>query len=245
MRGIHDSGADMKEFDVANFLLKGFLLSALCFGFLDVWFLNLFYVSDPTFRDILSQVTYLGDSEWMLIGSLGIGCLSYAWFRWLRSRGAEPKIRFKWRVLSHRAAFVFIAVAATGIFASLSKNSIGRARPYLIEEVGPHGFSPFAFDSQWAAWPSGHTTTAFAMATALAILFPKFRYVYFALAVIAGLSRTMLGAHYLADTIMGATIGVAGTILIYRWLRNKMFLTYPRNPRQSQAKSETESDISS
>ena len=231
----------MKDMDVANVALKGFLLSAFCFGFMDVWFLNLFYAVDPQIRGIWSKITYLGDAEWMLIGSLILGIGYYGQFRYK----TKKHIKGRWKALrrSRQFTFIFAAVAITGITASLVKNSIGRARPYLIETAGPHGFSPFAFDSQWASWPSGHSTTAFAMATALALVAPKYRMVFLAIAAIAATSRAIIGAHYISDVIMGSTLGMVGTVLIYRWLDKKLQLTfYPRYPRNTQAAKASESD---
>ncbi len=229
----------MKDLDVANTALKGFLLSAFCFAFLDVWFLNLFYVQDPDIRAIWKHITYLGDSEWMLIGSLVLGSISYGMYRFRRKN--RIKHWWRWRIWYRMSVFVFASVAITGIFASLTKYSIGRARPQMIEEFGPFAFDPFAFDAKWAAWPSGHTTTAFAMATALAIIVPRYRPVFFLFAGIAGISRAVLGAHYISDVIMGATVGTVGTVLIYRWFGRKLLNhTYPHH---SHAGDSRESDI--
>lgn len=207
----------MKDLDVINFAFKGLLLSAFSFAFMDMWFLNLFYAQDPDTRDMWSMVTYLGDSEWMLIGSL----ICFIGFYLCAKFGKRQR---RWKRYSHKFLFIFSAVAITGITAALLKNSIGRARPHLVETEGPYGFNVFAFDSEYASWPSGHSTTAFAFATAMAILFPRFAPFFYLVAGIAAASRAIIGAHYLSDVIMGATLGTVGTVLIYRWLRTKLKL---------------------
>ncbi len=237
----------MQNLNVPNFVLKGFLASVFSFAFLDLWFYNLFSARTPEIRAIWAEITYLGDSEWMLIGALALGGISFGIYR-LKFRqhrlSNEKNGWWVWKRRYHLAVFVFSSVALTGIFSSLAKNSIGRARPYLIEEVGHRGFNPLAFQSEWAAWPSGHTTTAFAMATALTLIVPKFRIVFFAIAAIAGFSRGALGAHYLSDIIMGATVGIAGTVLIYHWQSKKLLIrSFPRYPRNTQATESDESDI--
>ena len=61
------------------------------------------------------------------------------------------------------------------------------------------------------SFPSGHTTTAFAIATILCLYFAncKSQYIWFLLAIIAGLSRVYLSQHYLIDVFVGSFIGIA------------------------------------
>jgi membrane-associated phospholipid phosphatase len=65
------------------------------------------------------------------------------------------------------------------------------------------------------SFPSGHATTAFAMATALSVIYPKGRFLFFAIAILACAQRLFAGAHYLSDVIAGAILGyVLATITI-------------------------------
>lgn len=61
----------------------------------------------------------------------------------------------------------------------------------------------------WHSFPSGHTTTAFAVFTILCLYFRKCKsqYVWLALAMIAGLSRVYLSQHFLLDVFVGSFIG--------------------------------------
>ncbi len=194
-----------------------FVLSAISFLMLDERFYHLVLTEDKGQRKLLKKLTYIGDAEWMLIGSLALYVIGLIMFKFI----AKTEI---WRTISNKGLFVFAAVALPGIFASLTKNTIGRARPKLFETEGPFGFDFMAFDSKFAGWPSGHTTTAFAMATAIALLFPRLAYITFPLAILAAYTRTALGAHYLADVTMGAAVGTVGAILVYRWLKPKLNL---------------------
>lgn len=59
-------------------------------------------------------------------------------------------------------------------------------------------------------YPSGHTSSAFAVAVVVAALLPaRWRWVPFALAAVVGLARMYVGVHYPMDLIGGALIGLA------------------------------------
>ena len=59
-------------------------------------------------------------------------------------------------------------------------------------------------------YPSGHTSSAFAVAMVVAALLPaRWRWVPFALALVVGLARMYVGVHYPMDVIGGALIGLA------------------------------------
>jgi undecaprenyl-diphosphatase len=60
-----------------------------------------------------------------------------------------------------------------------------------------------------SSFPSGHTASAFAFATAAAGTIPRLRPELLALAGLVGYSRVHTGVHYPADVIAGAAIGVA------------------------------------
>lgn len=159
---------------------------------------------------VWQSITFLGDSGWMVVLALALvlgGAVVRGGSR-LRASG--------WMMLA--------AVAIPGLTSSLVKNSIGRARPYLFETEGAYSFSPFLFNSTYASLPSGHTTTAFAMATFVALRFPQTAPVAFALAVVAGYSRMAVGAHYLSDVLAGAALGTTGAVLVWRWLRSRINL---------------------
>ena len=193
----------------------GFSLSMISFFLLDERVYHLTRVTDKDAREIWLMITDLGSSGWMAIVLISLWVVSSVLARFTPE---NPR----WKLLARQSVFVFAAVAITGIFTMIVKGIVGRARPYLFDTESPFGFDPFVFQSSYASWPSGHTTTAFAFAVAIVLLMPRLKYILIPLAVLAAYSRIAVDAHYLADVIMGTTIGTVGTILAYQWLAPKL-----------------------
>lgn len=84
--------------------------------------------------------------------------------------------------------------------------------PYFIEGATLTGMNSF---------PSGHTTSVFALAVLLALNTSNKRIslIYLITAVITGYSRIYLGQHFLADVTIGALIGTLSALLVYWYLR--------------------------
>ena len=65
------------------------------------------------------------------------------------------------------------------------------------------------------SFPSLHTMLAFSVVPFLDEEFPRFKYVWIALAVIIGFSRIYLGFHFASDVIAGGLLGyIIGVIII-------------------------------
>ena len=122
------------------------------------------------------------------------------------------------------AVYVGTSVAGTFVLTYGMKYLFDRERPY---ERYPHRVHPFSTESS-PSFPSGHTATAFALATSLSIKYPKW-YVIAPSAVWAtsvGISRMNEGVHYPTDVLAGAAIGAGCAVLniyVNRWL-NKWLL---------------------
>ena len=111
---------------------------------------------------------------------------------------------------------------STSLFAQLLKNLFfaDHFRPfkYLSEQYDlhiPEGVTPLLNNSL----PSGHTVTAFALATFLVLTYPK-RNIWLPLLLFAWLiaySRIYLTHHFPIDVWLGSVIGTVGTLLVF-WL---------------------------
>jgi membrane-associated phospholipid phosphatase len=151
-----------------------------------------------------TMIKKLGLSSWYLIGSV----LFYLYFHFI----------YKNKFYSHHALFLFSAVAVSGIVTDIIKVIAGRYRPSMYFEHGLYGFDFFHIHSVMNSFPSGHTTTAFALAMYIAYYWPKFSSIGWILAIAVGISRVALTYHYLSDVLAGAFIGIMTVkVLIIYW----------------------------
>jgi hypothetical protein len=126
------------------------------------------------------------------------------------------------------------AMLHSGIVVQVLKNIFGRSRPFVHSDEdawhGPGmilrrdahgGFSPY--DS----FPSGHTITAFSLATVIAGReSPWVGYVAYTCATLTGISRLTQHEHWLSDVVAGAALGIAiGKLELRR--HNNSLAIYP------------------
>lgn len=103
------------------------------------------------------------------------------------------------------------------------KYTINRQRPY---DAYPTIINPYKIEKD-ASFPSGHTSTAFALATSMSMQYKKWYVVVpaFVWAGSVGYSRMYLGEHYPTDVFAGAAIGI-GSAYLSEWLNKKLFKTF-------------------
>lgn len=164
------------------------------------------------YRSAFRAFTDFGKADWILI-STGVTCLALLA---LEAGRYTFRLRMAVGALFTYAAFIFYSVAATGLLAIAFKWSLGRARPKLYEEVGPVRFDFLAFDGTYTSFPSGHSTTVAALATALAFIFPAYRWLIVVAAFWLAFSRVMVGAHFPSDVIAGTLLGMTFTFFTVR-----------------------------
>ncbi len=109
---------------------------------------------------------------------------------------------------------VITAAFFAGRFASTTiKDAVDRPRPPVDD---PQNLSAAVDLPSTPSFPSGHATTAFAAAAAVAVLIPGLRWPAFGLAALVALSRVYLGVHFALDVIAGAVIGTLIGVVIAR-----------------------------
>jgi undecaprenyl-diphosphatase len=120
----------------------------------------------------------------------------------------------------HLVPFVLVLPLKLGIEKAVVKRLVERERPYVslgpdIEVRGP------AFEG--LSFPSGHSTTAFALAVLLtAFLAPKWRIVPITWATIVAIARLYYGEHNVLDVVTGAALGTAfATVLWFVFLNRE------------------------
>ncbi len=119
--------------------------------------------------------------------------------------------------LTVRLGFLFLAIGLPGLFVTILKRLIGRARPFVVEDGGTLVFMPFIWRAEYASIPSGHGTTAFAAAIAIGALWPRTRMVMWIYALLIAVSRVVVTAHYPSDVIASAFFGILGAVLVRDW----------------------------
>ncbi len=112
--------------------------------------------------------------------------------------------------------FLVSAFISTALKYSFKRERPFKTYPDLEKEASGGGYS----------FPSGHTSDAFATATALSIAFPKWYVIApsFVWAGAVGYSRMDLGVHYPSDVLAGAIVGSGSAYLTYKlnkWINKK------------------------
>lgn len=110
------------------------------------------------------------------------------------------------------------------------KYAFKRQRPWQ----GIPGVDPVQPVSDRWSMPSGHTSTAFATATALCLEFPRWEVITPSLlwAGSVGVSRIVLGHHYPGDVLAGAALG-AGSAWLTRHLQNFLIKRRKHQPEKT------------
>ncbi|MBZ4189937.1 phosphatase PAP2 family protein [Niabella beijingensis] len=128
---------------------------------------------------------------------------------------------FRNRVLAFR---ILLAFLISGVAAQVLKKILhaprpmaalgSQAYPYFIDGVTHSGYSSF---------PSGHTTSAFALALVCCLHTRNFgvQLLLLFLACLVGYSRIYLGQHFLPDVFAGMLLGCVTAIIVY------LFVQYP------------------
>ncbi len=119
--------------------------------------------------------------------------------------------------LAARLGFLFVAIGLPGLFATIIKRLIGRARPYVGGHDDPFAYMPFIWRPEYSSMPSGHATTATAVAIAIGAVWPRLRPVMWLYAVIILFTRVAINVHHPSDVIAGALVGVVGALLVRRF----------------------------
>lgn len=125
----------------------------------------------------------------------------------------HPYLDLVWRLPKPAQVFLlsisYMFTAGTVCF--FLKIMVGRPRPkaFLWETYGqqymPH---PFSLDALYWSFPSGHTTTTFAIVALIMKLYPKYTYIWLGIGMLLAFARVgAVTPHYMGDIIAGAVLG--------------------------------------
>ena len=140
---------------------------------------------------------------------------------------ADPRLKRNW---TRNLLFLCLSCAVALVIGEGLKYLLGRHRPVMLFEQNKYGLTFFAEHGTQHSSPSGHTLRAFSILTALALLFRRGRIFFIALAVLIGISRVVVTAHYPSDVLFGAFIGVFAALWTYRYFFRKVDITVSTQP---------------
>lgn len=215
----------MTRFRLADLTLLEQVVLAVSFVLFGVYVLDPFFLERskalaPEARNFLRSVTDIGRSNWMLIPAGSLVALALV----LRRTHQGFRNAAGYGLIARTIGFVFVSVGGAGLIGNLTKYILGRARPKLFDTLGPFDFQLFSFDPDHASFPSGHATNIFALATVLAMLWPRGKVLLYTVAAWIAASRVLIGQHYFTDAVGGAILGTAFPYLVRerfaarRWL---------------------------
>jgi len=126
------------------------------------------------------------------------------------------------------ALCVLLAYLSSGLFAQTLKHLIFAPRPRLYFETSNLPFYIDFFKTSCAgnnSFPSGHTTSAFALATVLASHFKRTIHtiLLFIGAILVGFSRIYTGEHFPLDVWTAMAIGIAFGLIAILLVKGKVF----------------------
>ncbi|MBR0753774.1 phosphatase PAP2 family protein [Bradyrhizobium jicamae] len=134
---------------------------------------------------------------------------------------AAPAMRGTSRIvlagLGTRLQYLFLSVALANIIADILKFVVGRGRPFVGGKANAFNFQHFAGTEAYASLPSGHATTAFALAFAVSAVWPQMRVPMFVYAIVIIATRLVLLAHHPSDVVAGALVGIVGAMAVRYW----------------------------
>jgi membrane-associated phospholipid phosphatase len=122
-----------------------------------------------------------------------------------------------------QALAMLYAFLISGIAVQIIKNLVSAPRPKLFFEAGQYlHFIDGVSMANNSSFPSGHTATAFGIATVLVLILKNKTWQPHILiaAVLAGYSRIYLAQHFLLDVMIGAVIGSASGIAAFYFATN-------------------------
>ena len=216
MRGGQRAAEPVWTREMSRWLAAGLVL-ALAASLIDEAAILYMQGSHAAVIRFMAYITDIGRSQWYLVPA-GMLLLAIGLLDWSRE-GMRGKARFSF--LFGQAAYVFSAVALSGIFVNIVKVLFGRTRPKLIDEFGAYYFDPLTLGYLNASFPSGHSATVGAIVGILMIWYPRWSLLLIELGLFFAATRIAAQAHYPSDVVVGSLVGLFFSITFARWLASR------------------------
>lgn len=146
--------------------------------------------------------------------------------RWALSPVAAPRARRAWTVVTHlggtpaslalatvprlaggqiaeASRLSLITLVLSHILVQIVKRTVGRPRPSVADATAALVTEPDRF-----SFPSGHSAAAMAVAFGYGVTFPAIAPLLMLFAMVVGVSRICLRAHYPSDVLIGQVLAL-------------------------------------
>lgn len=107
-------------------------------------------------------------------------------------------------------AFIILSSVLSWLLAQMTKDLLPTVRPFLLNGENPLTLTEH-FDN---SFPSGHSATAFGLATSLFLVDHNLGIFYLILAGFVSLGRVLSRVHFLVDVLGGAVLGIFVSLLL-------------------------------
>jgi undecaprenyl-diphosphatase len=165
----------------------------------------------PAVKALFQWATRYGKSDWLLVPAASV-MIVVGLGDW---RAVSRVNAAAWHEIAALAGILFLVVALSGIATDVVKPLVGRVRPGFAS--GPFDFSPLSFAGyRHYSFPSGHATTAAAVATLALYVRGSWTVAVVAAAGVVAVSRVAIGAHWPSDVVGGVFVGVGVSWLVLR-----------------------------
>ena len=210
-----------------------FLLSFLAFILLSYFYIDravaeYFLANVATYESIGEIMSIAGESHWFIATAI----LGFLFFRYYKKNS----------LLEQRFLFLLYINLFSGVINLLLKWLFGRIRPWGLRDGGDtygfllfqnfemgffekmkyHFITLFNSPTTYSSFPSGHTTTLVAVAIYLSLFFPKYRYLWFFVAIIVAFSRILANDHFISDLLAAVIVGSLSTLFLYSKMKDKL-----------------------
>ncbi|MFA6192029.1 MAG: phosphatase PAP2 family protein [Sulfurimonas sp.] len=214
-----------------------YILSLVLFIFISYFFIDktvarYFLEHKKNYEALGDFISIFGESHWYFATAI-IGLIIFKYYR-------------KNGLFAQRFLFLLYINLFSGAISIVTKFIFGRIRPWGLRDDGDsYGFLLFQnFDmgfiekmkyhfitvsdapTTYTSFPSGHTTTIFAVFAYLCILFPKYSYLWFSIAIVLACGRILDSDHFISDIFAGIIVGTLSTLFIYSKMKEKIEKKY-------------------
>ncbi|MDD2905325.1 MAG: phosphatase PAP2 family protein [Sulfurimonas sp.] len=204
------------------------LLIFASYFFIDRSVAEYFLANIATYETIGDTISIAGESHWYI----ATGIFGFIFFKYYKKNTLHEQ----------RFLFLLYINLFSGVINLLLKWLFARIRPWglrdghdeygfllfqnfdmgFLEKMRYHFMTLAESPTTYSSFPSGHTTTIVAVTVYLLLFFPRYKLLWFSLAIILALSRVLANDHFISDIFAGIIVGTLSTLFLYSKMKDKL-----------------------